>query len=85
VTLQANAKRTLIGGLTLAGLVSMSACTTTGSYSAGEPTATIQSTYAPAEPAQTGPTRKQRYLGRASYICSPSGFGQKSRCFRRTV
>ena len=28
-------------------------------------------------------TRKKRYLGKASYICSPSGFGRKSTCFAR--
>lgn len=33
----------------------------------------------------TQPTRASRtaYLGSAPYICSPSGFGQKSRCFLR--
>lgn len=27
--------------------------------------------------------RSYRRLGRGSYICSPSGFGKKSRCFSR--
>lgn len=33
----------------------------------------------------TQPARATRtaYLGSAPYICSPSGFGQKSRCFLR--
>jgi hypothetical protein len=28
-------------------------------------------------------TEVETYYGSAPYICSPSGFGQKSRCFRR--
>lgn len=27
--------------------------------------------------------RKTRFFGKGSYICSPSGFGKKSRCFTR--
>ncbi len=27
---------------------------------------------------------KRVYLGRAPYICSPSGYGQKARCFLRS-
>lgn len=27
--------------------------------------------------------RKQRFFGKGSYICSPAGFGKKSRCFAR--
>jgi hypothetical protein len=35
--------------------------------------------------AKQAPVRKvsSRYLGRAPYICSPSGFGRTSRCFAR--
>lgn len=32
---------------------------------------------------QKRPRTKKAYLGRASYICSPSGFGRKSSCFKR--
>ena len=28
-------------------------------------------------------SRKKRYFGKGSYICSPAGFGSKSRCFAR--
>ncbi len=27
--------------------------------------------------------RKSRFFGKGSYICSPAGFGKKSRCFAR--
>lgn len=39
-----------------------------------------------AEPKITAPTRAKaaEYPGSAPYICSPSGFGQKSRCFARS-
>jgi hypothetical protein len=28
-------------------------------------------------------TNRQRFFGKGSYICSPAGFGKKSRCFTR--
>lgn len=38
----------------------------------------------PAEPRPaTAPFRQVRYLGQAPWICTPSGFGHKSGCFRR--
>jgi len=39
-----------------------------------------------AEPKSIAPTRVNaaEYPGSAPYICSPSGFGQKSRCFARS-
>lgn len=39
-----------------------------------------------AEPKITAPARGSaaNYLGSAPYICSPSGFGHKSRCFARS-
>jgi hypothetical protein len=35
-------------------------------------------------PALARPEVKRLYLGRAPYICGPSGFGQRSRCFLRS-
>ncbi len=32
---------------------------------------------------QGAPAVKTRYFGKGSYICSPAGFGKKSRCFAR--
>ena len=36
-------------------------------------------------PSEDGSTSsKNRFLGRAPWICTPSGFGQTASCFRRT-
>lgn len=32
---------------------------------------------------ETAQPRKSRFFGKGSYICSPAGFGKKSRCFAR--
>ncbi len=32
---------------------------------------------------QGAPVVKSRFFGKGSYICSPAGFGKKSRCFTR--
>ncbi|MGB7268640.1 MAG: hypothetical protein WBC90_03835 [Albidovulum sp.] len=31
----------------------------------------------------TTSTKSKRFFGKGSYICSPAGFGKKSRCFAR--
>jgi hypothetical protein len=36
---------------------------------------------AKADAAPVAPTRVRQQVGRGSYICSPAGFGRKSRCY----
>jgi hypothetical protein len=37
-----------------------------------------------ASAAQSNKNLRKVYLGRATWICTPSGFGQKARCFQRS-
>jgi hypothetical protein len=50
----------------------------TGTATQNDDTATVARTSASAV------SRTATYLGSAPYICSPSGFGERSKCFLRT-
>ncbi|RUM18392.1 hypothetical protein EFQ99_32870 [Rhizobium vallis] len=84
----------LVGGTTLLA-IGQTACTIAGDDIAGIATKNVvvveaprvSKAYAyPASPTERqapAPVRAVAYHGSAPYICSPSGFGQKSRCFAR--
>ena len=92
-TLFRHAKVAVAGVSTAVFLSTMSAAQAAGSDTSGQPLYLAYAWLPQASPAQSAAqlskaqkrqvAARQKYFGSGSYICSPSGFGKKSRCFAR--